>query len=191
MQPARAGVYYGGIEVPLSPAGREEARRVGAALRGLSLACILSSPLQRARFGAECIAAAHPGLVPEIEPDLAEIARGRWVGLTADEVRRAFPGDLEAHAADLQGWRGHGGESLGDLRRRVLAARDRLLARAGSGDGAGLVLVSHLHPTRALLADALGLGLERWEELDVPTGSLAVLEYREGRGQVLQMPDLP
>ena len=184
--PPRPGMYYGGCEVSLSAAGEAEARRAGEALRAAALEQVCASPLARARYGAECVAAPHR-LPVRIEPDLREIARGRWVGLTPEEVRARFPGDLGAHAADPEHWRGHGGESLGDLRRRVLGVRDRLL-RAGAGAAA---LVSHLHPTRILLADALGWPLTRLEELEVPTGSIAEIEYRAGRALLRRWPERP
>lgn len=184
--PERPGTYYGGIEVPLSPAGEQEAQRAAEALKNEALDRVLCSPLGRARYGARCIAAGR-GLVEEPVAALAEIARGRWIGLTAEEVRARLPGDLEAHFADPDQWRGHGGESLGDLRRRVLGVRDRLL----EGPPAAVAIVAHLHPIRAVLADALGLPLQRWEELSVPTGSVAVVDYPNGHGELRQMPWKP
>lgn len=179
----RHGSYYGGMEVPLSDEGRLEALRAAERLRAEKIDHLVCSPLERARYGAERVAEACGLGPPRVIEGFREIDRGRWVGLLPDEIRERWPGDLEAHEADPEAWTGHGGESLGQLRDRVLAARDALL---GDLAGAGVVVVSHLFPTRAMLADVLGLGPERWAELKVPTGSVSVLERRgDGRWDVL------
>lgn len=177
--PPRPQTYYGGTEVPLSEAGRAEAAAAAAALRGWHLDHIVSSPLSRARFGAERLAE-NRGLAdaPELDECFREIHRGRWVGLTQEEIRARWPGDLESHAQDPQDWRGHEGESLGDLRLRVLGGRERL---AGRWPGRTVALVAHLYPIRALAAEASGQGLESWESLKIPTGSITLLE-RNGAG---------
>lgn len=170
---ARPRTFYGGSEVPLSAEGMREAERAAAALAGRRLDHVACSPLSRARHGAERIAAGR-GLAgrPEVCEALREIHRGRWVGLTEEEIRARWPADLRAHAEDLEGWRGHEGESLGDLRDRVLGARDDLLRDWGGGT---VAVVAHLYPIRALLAEALHRPLGDWERLHVPTGSITVI----------------
>ena len=60
-----------------------------------------------------------------------------------------------------------------DLRLRVLAGRIRLeerwFARA-------VAVVAHLYPIRALVAEASGQGLEAWESIRIPTGSITLME---------------
>jgi len=172
--PPRPQVFYGGTEVPLSEAGRAEAAAAAAALQDWPLDAVVSSPLSRARYGAERIAE-NRGLAgaPDLAEAFREIDRGRWLGLTKDEIRERWPGDLEAHARDPRGWRGHAGESLEDLRLRVLQGRSELEAR---WPGRAVAVVAHLYPIRALAAEASGLGLEAWEEMKIPTGSITLLE---------------
>lgn len=173
VSPTREGMYYGGSEVLLSDVGRQEARRAAERLQGEIVDHLVCSPLGRARYGAEQVAEVCGLGSPELVEGFREIDRGRWVGLLRGEIQEQFPGDLEAHEGDPEAWTGHGGESLGQLRDRVLRARDRVLE---SCSGRGLVVVSHLFPTRAMLADVLGLPPTRWAELKVPTGSVSVLE---------------
>lgn len=184
VQPPRPKTFYGGSEVPLSELGRAEAERAAEALRGRRLDHVACSPLSRARFGAEAVARGR-GLAgaPEIFDGLREIDRGRWLGHTVEEIRERWPGDLEAHAADPEGWRGHDGESLADLRGRVLAARDALAAR---WPGGCVAVVAHLYPIRALAADALGRPTADWESLRAPTGSISVLT-RTAAGWALEL----
>jgi len=177
VSPPRPGMFYGGTEVPLSVEGEAQARRAAAALATEKVDHVVCSPLGRARFGAERVAEICGIGRPEVFEGLREIDRGRWLGLLPEEIEKQHPGDLKAHEADPEAWTGHGGESLGQLRDRVLAVRNGLLER---WDGATVALVSHLWPTRALLADACGWGLERWGELRVPTGSVSAIRRDPG-----------
>ena len=79
----------------------------------------------------------------------------------------------------MENWRENEGESMGDVRDRVLEARDALLGDLGDG---GAVVVAHLFPIRAILADALGKPLEEWSDIAVPTGSISLVEYGAGGG---------
>lgn len=184
VNPVRHGSFYGGTEVELSSAGRIEARNAALQLKEVTLQAIYASPLSRAQYGAEQVMSGRSGLQIQTMPGLKEIARGRWIGLTPAELDAEFPDDREAHRLDPWNWRAHGGESLGDLRTRVLQCRDDLVA-GHRGDGS-VALVSHMFPTRAILADAMNLDLPLWDEIVVPTGSVSCVEYgAEGEAKVL------
>lgn len=171
--PPQPEAFYGDADVPLSRHGQEEARLAARFLAAVPLAHIVASPLARARFGAEQIATGR-GLPVEIMDDLREIKRGRWYGLTRAEVERQFPGDLAAHETDYETWQGHGGESRGAFRDRVLRALDRLLT---AYPGQNIAVVSHNFTTRAILAAARGLSLAAWNELPIPTASVSLVDY--------------
>lgn len=175
------GRYYGGIEVALSETGRAQAQAAAEFLRGLKLEGLWCSPLSRARFGAECVAETTSAGPPQVLEALREIDRGRWVGLHKSELLGAFPGDWEAHQADPESWRDHGGESLGDLDRRVASVWRHLSELEGRH-----VVVSHLFPTRSLIGRALGLGIRDWRKRAIPTGSVSWLT-RDAQGWSLKL----
>lgn len=175
VSPVRLGSFYGGTEVDLSPQGRIEAENAALQLQSLPLQAIYASPLSRAQFGAEQIRAGRADLAIRTLEGLKEIARGRWIGLTPNEVDSQYPGDRESHRLDPWNWRAHEGESLGDLRARVLECRNDIVEKH-PGDGA-VALVSHMFPTRAVLADALHVELPAWDDLVIPTGSVSCVEY--------------
>ncbi len=175
VEPPRPGVLYGRWDVRLSPEGWQEARRAALALRGLAAERVLTSPLRRAWAGAILVSEHLRGPAPEVADGFVEAERGAWAGLTPEEARRGWPERWQRVEADPERHAPPGGETFAQLRKRVLAARDALLA-----DGSHrrpLVLVAHLHPIRALLADALGLEVARWRELRIPTGSISVLRW--------------
>lgn len=171
--PPQPGAFYGDADVPLSQQGQAEARQAAQSLAALALDHIVASPLPRARFGAEQLAAGR-GLAIAFDDDLREIQRGRWYGLTRAEVEARFPGDLAAHETDYESWQGHGGEARGVFRDRVLRALDRLLT---DWQGRSVAVVSHSFTTRAILAAASGLPLASWETLPVPTASISLVDY--------------
>jgi probable phosphoglycerate mutase len=189
VQPPRPQTFYGGSEVPLSELGRAEAEAAATALRGQILHHVACSPLSRAHFGAERIVAGRDlPAAPEICEGLREIDRGRWLGSTLAEIQQRWPGDWAAHHADPAGWRGHGGESLADLQDRVLGVRDRLQRE---WTGATVALVAHLYPIRALVAAAHGTGMESWEGIRIPTGSITLCEWGGDRWRVSCLAQLP
>jgi probable phosphoglycerate mutase len=173
--PPAPGAFYGGADVPLSDIGQAEARAAAQFLANVEVDHIVASPLERAHYGALQVAQGRNMEVELIE-ELREIHRGRWFGFTRDEIEQHWPGDIGAHYADPLNWREHGGESLGDLRNRVLGVRDRLREKYR---GRTVVLVSHMFPTRSILADAKGLDFGKWLSIEIPTASVSLVEYND------------
>jgi len=175
VEPARIGSFYGGTEVPLSAVGEQEARCAARYIADQELDYLVSSPLSRACFGAEQVLRGRQMDLPwRQDPDFREIDRGDWVGLTPEELEQRSPGQFKAHHEDPENWREHGGESLGDLRNRVLSGLIRI---RNLGPDKSVALVSHMFPTRAILADVLGLDLFAWKSIDIPTASVSLIEF--------------
>lgn len=155
-----AGRCYGRTDLDIDP---DEVAQVAARLVAdlhPGVGRIVSSPLRRARSLAESIAE-HVGHDVVVDDRFAEMDFGSWEGVPWDEVSRA---GLDAWAADLLGFRGHGGETVGDLAARV----EHGLRDLGGED----LVVCHLGVIRAALA-ARGSD-EPWTA-SVPFGGIVVL----------------
>lgn len=163
---------YGDLDVPLSEEGIRQGERVAARLRDVALEAVISSGLARSRHAAEAIAADH-GLPVTVEREFREVDRGRWRGKTWEEVEREFPGGRDRFVRDPE-YREHGGESLGDVSTRVLAALDPLLARHASGT---IAVVAHLWPIRCVAASILGMPLSRVKALALDPASVSITEH--------------
>jgi broad specificity phosphatase PhoE len=134
-------------EVPLTPTGRRQARRAGAALAGVRFDRVLTSGLPRTVETARLVA---PSARVEERPELRELVPGRLAELVPEELEAAF---LGAFRGVLPGpTRFLGGETIDALFDRVLPALERLLADPG-WDTALAVL--HGGVNRALLSFAL------------------------------------
>jgi broad specificity phosphatase PhoE len=151
---SRAGKHTGRTDVPLTDEGRAQAVALGATLRGLRFALVLTSPLSRA---LETCRLADLGEVAQERPDLMEWDYGAYEGRTTAEIREERP--------DWTLWRDGvpGGESAAEVGARA----DRVIAelRAAGGDAA---VFAHGHLLRVLTA--------RWLGLDPADGRLFALD---------------
>jgi broad specificity phosphatase PhoE len=162
---SRSGRHTGRTDVPLTPEGEEQARRLGSLLGGRPFAAVLSSPLRRAR---ETCALAGYGGQAELEPGLVEWDYGRYEGWLPEEIQAEQPGwTVFTHPAP-------GGEAFHD----VAARAERVIARARSAPGDAL-LFGHGHALRTLALVWTELPATAGDALVLDTASISIL----GRGR--------
>lgn len=145
------------VDVALSDAGRDEARRLAERLNDVRIDRIVSSPLVRSAETAEILAGGAP---VQLDPRLAELDYGRWEGLTLEEIEARFPGEYDQYEADPASHRVGGGESGRHVARRVGTLIDELLEWAESdAEERTCLIVGHSSTNRILLAMVLGAPL--------------------------------
>jgi broad specificity phosphatase PhoE len=150
----REGRYQGHTDVPLSEAGREQARRLRHRLADerhlwdAERTAVLSSDLARARETAE-LAFGAPGRTISVDAGLREIRFGVFEGLTRDEIDERHPGRMAAWIHGAPDLAVPGGESRREARARALAALETFLERAPHQH---VVVVTHGAILRQLLA---------------------------------------
>lgn len=166
-------VFYGAMDVPLSPLGEEEARAAAQYLKQFELQHVATSPLSRAVFGANQVLELQNGDSNLMVLDgCVELDRGEWCGLTKDEIG---PERMARFDACDESVTPDGGESYPALKRRVLQARDWLLDKKDVGRASALV--SHLQVTRSILSEALNIPTEEMASLNVATASVTCIDY--------------
>jgi len=152
---SRDGRHTGRTDIPLTPAGEQQASATGAKLRGAlgsrPLALVLCSPLQRAQRTAELA-----GLRPDsLTADLLEWDYGAWEGLTTAEIRVRL-GDHDWTIWSNPIPRGQTpGEQSSDVAARTRRILDRCQPLVLAGQD--VALVAHGHVLRILTATWLGL----------------------------------
>lgn len=141
-----SGQHTGLTDLPLTPNGECNARRLGERLKGMTFAKVFTSPLQRAARTCEL---AGFGAVAETDPDLVEWDYGQYEGLRSEEILR--------HRPDWQLFRdgAPGGESPEQISERADSVVERVRAVA-----ANVLLFSSGHFLRVLTARWLTLDLE-------------------------------
>jgi len=158
-----SGQHTGLTDLPLTARGERNARALAERLRGLTVAAVFTSPLQRARRTSEL---AGFGAAAVIDPDLVEWDYGRYEGCRTAEILAEQP--------DWQLFRDGcpGGESP----EQVGARADRVVqrVRAVAGD---VLLFSSAHFLRTLAARWLGLAPAAGRFFLLGTAALCALTY--------------
>lgn len=164
----------GGDNPPLSDEGRAQVAEVAAWLRELreSIDVVLASPVRRTRETADIIAA-ELGLAVEEEAGFAEMEFGDWDGLTFTEVAEKDQAGLDAWFSDMAA-APPGGESFVEVRERVLAALDTVLATHA---GRTVVVTSHVTPIKTLVAHAVGAPLDSLFKLELAPAAVSVVAF--------------
>jgi broad specificity phosphatase PhoE len=165
---SRDGRHTGRTDIPLTEAGRVQARQLGESLGEWTFARVLSSPLERA---LETCRLAGLGDAVKVTEDLMEWDYGEYEGITTPQIRESRPGWYL--------WRDGcpGGETATDVGRRV----DRVIAEVDDAGG-DVALFAHGHVLRVLAARWIGLGPEDGALLALGTGTISALGYeRETR----------
>jgi broad specificity phosphatase PhoE len=166
-------VYYGAMDVPLSPLGEAEAKAAASYLQQFDLEYVVSSPLSRAVFGAEQVLSMQNGLQNIVQIDgFKELDRGSWCGMTKDEIGPEMMARFDDCDESVTPERG---ESYPYLKQRVLEARDAVLDMLPAGGAAAIV--SHLQVTRSILSDALEIPTTEMAGLKVATASVTCIDY--------------
>jgi broad specificity phosphatase PhoE len=139
---------------------------------------VLTSPYARARQTAEIIAQVLD-LELMIEDGLREQSYGALAGQPYDAVFTTAGYDRER----VWAWRPPGGESLQDVRKRVLPVFERLAAQHR---GTEVVVVSHGGVMAAVRATLAG----GWNHALVPPNAgIFLVRHSEGRLLTLEVPD--
>lgn len=164
------GQHTGLTDLPLTPNGEENARRLGERLKGMNFAKVFTSPLQRAARTCEL---AGFGAVAEIDPDLVEWDYGEYEGLRSSEILRQRP--------DWQLFRD--GAPGGESPAQIAARADRVVKRIRAVPG-NVLLFSSGHFIRVLTASWLGLGLvAAGKYFLLSPASLSALSYEHNLSQ--------
>jgi broad specificity phosphatase PhoE len=158
-----SGQHTGLTDLPLTPDGERNARRLGERMKGMTFAKVFSSPLQRALRTCELSGFGHGA---EIDPDLVEWNYGEYEGLTSAQILEKRPDwDLFRDGCP----EGETPEQIGERAGRVIQR-----VRSIAGD---VLLFSSGHFSRVLAAQWLGLGPGGARFFLLSPASLSALSY--------------
>lgn len=136
--------YAGHTDIPLTPNGREQARRRASFIDRFAPDICLCSPLLRCRETRELAARSVPF---ELWPDLQEMSFGAWEGRSHEEISRSEPEALARMGRWEADFAPGGGEIIGDFCARVAAAAGRLRSLSAER----ILVVAHGGVLRRLL----------------------------------------
>ncbi len=169
----REARFRGQADVELDELGLKQAEATGRYLAARwPVVAVYASPLLRTMQTAEAIARAQ-GLVARPLGGLLDIDFGEWQGHLVTEVAQRYPALYRAWMEAPHTVRFPGGGSLADVRSRVVAALDDVIARH---TGEAVALVSHTVVNRVLLCAVIGLGNDHFWRLGQDTCAVNVFE---------------
>jgi probable phosphoglycerate mutase len=165
-----SGRHTGRTDIPLTDAGREQARRLGRALAGRTFTKVLVSPLSRA---TETARLAGFGDRMTLDDELQEWDYGVYEGRTRVEIAREEPG-WTVWTRPIRG-----GETLQQLGARA----DRVITRLLPLDG-DVLIVSHGHFLRVLAARWIGAEPGLAGHLELATATTSELGWEADRRSI-------
>lgn len=177
--------FRGRIDIPMNETGLWQAEAAGRSLVGSGIAAIYTSPLNRALKTAEAIASVL-GLTVTPMDELIDFDYGDWQGLTPEEVEARYPGLYHQWLTDPASLRIPGGESLQDVRRRVVEGLGRLIQRHPDQT---IALVTHKVVCKVTLLAILDLDSSHYWRLEQDNAAISIFEHRDGRFVLTLMND--
>jgi broad specificity phosphatase PhoE len=176
--------WQGQADIPLSEAGREQARRLAQRLRteGRRVRAIYASDLLRAFHTAEILGEVL-GVPPTPEVAWREMDIGVWSGLTTAEVIARYATEWERLRAGEDLPRG-GGETFAQFQGRIIREVERLVVKHA---GEQVAIVTHGGAVRAFLLHCRGLDVSQFRQIDKigNTGLSEVTLSANGGGAVI------
>jgi len=167
--------YQGQSDVPLSDAGRAQARALVGRLARETLAAAYVSDLGRAVETAEILLAGRD--VPLVkEARLREMNFGVLEGLTFKDAYARYPAEIDAWLKDYN-TPPPGGEDLDSFAARVASLLDELQA---NHDEQVILLVAHGGPLSELARLALGMPHTRRWSFVMDNAGLSELQFNDG-----------
>lgn len=173
--------------VGLDERGAQQAAALAERLSVLSLAAVVTSPLQRCVETAQAILRSRDGTPCHTDERVGEVRYGDWTGQPLKQLaKQPLWKAVQAHPSSVV-FPGSDGEAMAAMQSRAVAAVrgwNREL-----GDDAVYAVVSHGDVIKSILADALGQHLDQFQRLVVDPGSVSVVRYEPTRPFVERMND--
>jgi broad specificity phosphatase PhoE len=173
----KAKRYCGSSDPYLTSEGIQMITKLKKYFRHYQKSNIYVSPLKRAVQTAQLIFGKQKQLV--LVPDMQELDFGRWEGLTLKEIIRQYPKEARSWFNEPMKMRMPGGESIGQLKHRVMKFFDGLLVHAQQYRN--IVLVTHSGPIRVIMSELFRLGPKGYWLVNPTQGSFSELVFKNGQ----------
>jgi alpha-ribazole phosphatase len=180
------GRICGRTDIPLSEAGRQQAKSLAERLKPIPFEALYSSPLKRALETALVIA--EPlGLQPILDDRLVELNYGQWEGKRLAEIMNDDPKTFRAWEADPGQVAAPDGETGLEAQQRVVSFLDSLAAKHPPGY---VLVVFHKTVCRLAICHVLGMSPSEYRRrLIVNNAALSIIQARADGWQLITFND--
>lgn len=170
-----SGVMYGSTDLPLTPEGIEQGRRIAGYLEPVSFNQTIASQLQRAQHTARLIVPSCEA--PHIDQRLNEMDFGAWEMRHFSAIVKDDPHAWQRWMDDWQNASPTDGEPFPRFAARVNDAAEELSKQRGNADK---LIVAHQGVLSLLLAHWLSMPVEAMWRFPFMHDAYTVVENREG-----------
>ena len=169
-------VFRGRADVDLDRVGLKQAELLGKYLSNWELEAIYSSPLRRALDTANMVAG-YQKVAVRVAEGLTDFDYGEWQSVPEQEVKKLYPALLNEWHSNPHKVRTPGGESLEDVRRRVVELINDILPRHRGN----VLLVSHRVVIKVLICYLLGLDNSHFWNIRQDVCGITTFDHVDGR----------
>ena len=169
-------VFRGRADVDLDRVGLKQAELLGKYLSNWELEAIYSSPLRRALDTANMVAR-YQKVAVHVAEGLTDFDYGEWQSVPEQEVKKLYPALLNEWHSNPHKVRTPGGESLEDVRRRVVELINDILPRHRGN----VLLVSHRVVIKVLICYLLGLDNSHFWNIRQDVCGITTFDHVDGR----------
>lgn len=174
-------------DIHLSPKGVLQAEKAAESMKNLDIDIIYCSDLSRAAKTAEIAAGRLEGNVQVHRTEkLREISFGNWEGKKYEEISGEEKEYYNCWLQDPVSYPVPGGESLVDVKTRVMEFIDSVLKMKGKN----VLLVSHGGPIKILISQVLNMNFSDLSRLAVSPASLSIIQYYEDQSYLVLFNDV-
>ena len=173
--------------VGLDERGQAQSAALGARLRPVPLAAVVSSPLERCLQTAAAVAAGRDGVGVTSDDRLGEARYGDWTGRELKKLAKEPLWKVVQQHPSAAVFPGPEGEPLAHTQARAVAAVRDWNSRLGAE--ATWLACTHGDVVKAIVADALGMHLDLFQRIVVDPCSVTVIRYTETRPFLVRLND--
>lgn len=167
----KARCFYGSKDVSINETGIRQAKQLRQIMSDKIVTEVYTSGLKRSHETAEIVFLDH-----EIKTlsNFDERSFGRWEGKSADEIQTAYPVEWQTWLESPFEITPIGAEPFLVFQDRVWQMTKKLLKEDGD-----IAIIAHLGVLRLIYQYLVDRRLDFWE-IDVPQGTVLVLDERDG-----------
>lgn len=166
--------FRGRADIDLNATGLKQAEAVGQYLSAEKINHIFASPLKRALRTAEAVARLQQTGVEPCE-SLIDFSYGEWEGRPLEEVKARWEELYRDWVDTPEQVRMPGGESLNDVKERVMPFVGEAVTQCG--EGGKIALVSHRVVLKVIICALLGLSNAHFPNVKMDTAAVTRFEY--------------
>lgn len=170
----KQGRYQGHSDIPLNSQGREQAHDAMNRLHCGAVDAIYSSDLCRATETAEIIASKW-SIDVQCDARLREIQQGVWEGMVFEEINARYGDTVAARRTSPLTVSPPGGETLAEVRERVLECVEEIVQRHAGGQ---VVIVSHGVALALVRLESTGADIAAVWGLIQPNAGIEIVELK-------------